>query len=213
MYKTILKAGKDEFTEKKSLFIGYSHPVETEDQALDFIEKIRKVHYDATHNCTAYVLGPNMDIQRFNDDGEPSGTAGLPMVEALKREEITNTALVVTRYFGGIKLGAGGLIRAYAKGARIAIEAGIPVDMVPCSILSLKYDYGLHGSIENFLNTSGHAIVDTIYTDSVDNHILIRQADIDQVKSRLVDMTSDTIDISLVEELLKPEREGDLILD
>lgn len=212
MYKTIPKEGKDEFIEKKSLFIGYAKPVQSEEEALEFIEKISKTHHDATHNCWAYILGENMDVQRFNDDGEPSGTAGLPMIELLKREEITNIALVVTRYFGGIKLGAGGLIRAYAKGAKIAIEASTVVDMVECLILSLEYDYSFHGSIVNYLNNSKITSINDNFTDVVNKEILVKEEDYEKIRSSLIDMTSDNIGIEIREEVLRPSKDGELII-
>ena len=124
-YKTLAKAGSDEIIIEKSRFIGYCAPVSSEEEALEFIEKIKKKHYDATHNVFAYVVGLDNNIQRYNDDGEPSGTAGVPILEVIKKEDLRNVVIVVTRYFGGIKLGTGGLIRAYTKGAKIALDAGI----------------------------------------------------------------------------------------
>src|SRR5690606_36119864 len=113
-YYTVKQAGSHEIIIQKSRFIGYVERVNTENEANEFIQKIKKQHYNATHNCSAYIIGDHDQIQKANDDGEPSGTAGIPMLEVLKRLNLKNTAVVVTRYFGGIKLGAGGLIRAYS---------------------------------------------------------------------------------------------------
>jgi uncharacterized YigZ family protein len=120
-YKTLLKAGNDEIIIERSRFIGYAAPVSSEEEAMEFIDKIKNQHKDATHNVTAYVVGLHNEVQRYNDDGEPAGTAGVPILEVLKKEDLRNTVVVVTRYFGGIKLGAGGLIRAYTRGAKIAV--------------------------------------------------------------------------------------------
>lgn len=125
-YKTVRRAGEKEIVIKKSRFIGHVRPVETEDEAIAFIEEIKKKHWNATHNCSAYMIGERDEIQKQSDDGEPSGTAGKPILEVIKNQGLKNVAIVVTRYFGGIMLGAGGLIRAYTDGAVAAIEAGKP---------------------------------------------------------------------------------------
>ena len=122
-YRTVFKYGQDEFIVKKSRFIGYCAPIKSEGEALEFIGKIKSKHRDATHNVYAYVLGDTSNTQRFSDDGEPSGTAGIPVLEVIKKEDLRNIIVVITRYFGGIKLGGGGLIRAYTKGAKLGIEA------------------------------------------------------------------------------------------
>lgn len=213
IYKSILKDGVAEFEERKSRFIGYAAPASTEEEALDFIEKIRKKHYDATHNCTAYIIGEDMLIQRFNDDGEPSGTAGLPMLEYLKMNEITNTVLVVTRYFGGVKLGAGGLIRAYAKGARVGVEAAQVVDMSLYHLVKISYDYTAHGAIENYLQSNNYHIVDQMFTDKVDVEVLLKDEKMEVVNKALLDMTSGEIDWTVIEEKIMPEIDGELILE
>src|SRR5690625_6094223 len=125
-YFTVKHSGEDQLMIQKSRLIGYVRRVETEDEAHEFINEIKKKHYDATHNCSAYIIGENDQIQKANDDGEPSGTAGIPMLEVLKRQHLKDTAVVVTRYFGGVKLGAGGLIRAYGRSEerRVGKECG-----------------------------------------------------------------------------------------
>ena len=122
-YKTTRQRAQDEFIVNKSRFIGYACPCETEEEALAFLKEIREKHRDATHNCYAYAIGANAGIMRYSDDGEPGGTAGLPMMEVLKSRGVVNCCVVVTRYFGGVLLGAGGLVRAYTKGCAIALNA------------------------------------------------------------------------------------------
>ena len=123
-YRTLRQSASDEFIINKSRFIGYAAPCETEAEALAFLQSIRTKHKDATHNCYAYIIGQNAGIMRYSDDGEPGGTAGLPMMEVLKHQGVVNCCCVVTRYFGGVLLGAGGLVRAYTQGAVVALEGG-----------------------------------------------------------------------------------------
>ena len=150
-YRTVKEFGQDEIVIEKSTFIGYAKPVTDEDEALAFIQEIKKKHRDATHNVPAYVLGEHNDIQRCNDDGEPSGTAGVPVLEVLKKEDVRDVAVVVTRYFGGIKLGAGGLVRAYTKGAKIALEAAGLITKVLYQVIVVSVDYTMLGALQNQL--------------------------------------------------------------
>ena len=207
-YKTIFSYGEDEIEINKSRFIGYAKPVETEDEALEFIEEISKKHYDATHNCYAYIIGTNALIQRFGDDGEPSGTAGIPMLEVLKKEELVNVVTVATRYFGGVKLGAGGLIRAYTKTAKIGIEAGIIVDMILHKILKIRIDYTLYGSIENFLMTEDYVIRDSVFDEAVTMEIYVENKDIERFKNRIIDLTSGTAEIEEIGKEFVPVKDG-----
>src|SRR5690625_4540546 len=147
-YLTVKNYGKHEINIQKSRFIGYVQRVETEEEAQEFIRKIQKKHHDATHNCFAYIIGENDQIQKANDDGEPSGTAGIPILEVIKRQNLKNTAVVVTRYFGGIKLGAGGLIRAYGKSTAEAIKATGIVKRQFMQGIAVKVDYSLIGQLE-----------------------------------------------------------------
>ena len=135
-YKTVEFESKDEFVEKKSRFIGYVKPVKTQEEATNFINSIKSKHWDATHNVSAFVLREN-NIQRSSDDGEPSGTAGVPTLDVLLKENLVDVCVVVTRYFGGTLLGAGGLIRAYSHSSKIAVEAGHIITMAPCKVLSV----------------------------------------------------------------------------
>lgn len=145
-YKTIAERAEASFTEKKSEFIGYIAPCKTEEEALSFIEEIRKLHRKATHNCYAYILRDN-NIGRHSDDGEPSGTAGAPMFEVLKKEGLTDVCCVVTRYFGGVLLGAGGLVRAYTNGVKVAVEAARIKEMKPAEKIKISVDYSLYGKM------------------------------------------------------------------
>lgn len=148
-YTTIHDRAEDEFTERKSRFIGFIAPVETEQQALDFINEIKQKHRDATHNTYAYLL--KNGIKRYSDDGEPQGTAGVPMLDCLEKEGLTDVAVVVTRYFGGILLGAGGLVRAYSHGAKIAVDAAQRKLMTTCVLLNMDLDYSFYGKINYIL--------------------------------------------------------------
>lgn len=161
----------------KSRFIAHIKPVATEEEAKSFIDEVKKEHRDATHNCSAYTIGDQMLIQKANDDGEPSGTAGVPMLEILKKLETHNTAAVVTRYFGGIKLGTGGLIRAYSGAVRDAIKAGGRVELrnaIP-TIVTISYDQT--GKFEYELQSTHFILRDTTYTDKVSYHIDVLEDD------------------------------------
>ena len=166
-YRTVGQMGEAEIIIEKSRFIGYAAPAVTEEEALEFIQTIKRKHRDATHNVPAYVIGENNAVQRFSDDGEPSGTAGVPMLEVLKKEELRDTVLVVTRYFGGIKLGTGGLVRAYTKAAKMALEAAGIVTRVLHQAVQVSVDYTLLGLLQNQLRIGNYGIKDIFYTDVV----------------------------------------------
>ena len=145
-YKTVQDYGEAEMIERKSRFIGYCRPVKTQEDAIDFINEIRAQHRQATHNVYAYVLRDN-NIMRYSDDGEPAGTAGVPVLEVIKKEGLTDVAVVVTRYFGGILLGAGGLVRAYGKSAKLGIDAAVRIEKVYCSLYLIRCDYSTYGKL------------------------------------------------------------------
>ena len=184
--------GEDEFTEKKSRFIGRVWPVETEEEALECIQAMKKQHYDATHNCWAYVIkdGP----MRFSDDGEPGGTAGNPMMQVLQRENIYNVCCVVTRYFGGVLLGAGGLVRAYTKGAKIAIDAAGKSMKRVWSVLYIPCPYTYYERMKLEVAAFGGIIRDTQFTSEVELEILVAQADAQSFLDKITDMTSGTVE-------------------
>ena len=162
-YKTLRQEAADEVIINKSRFIGYACPCETEEEALAFLNKIRTKHKDATHNCYAYVIGRNAGIMRYSDDGEPGGTAGLPMMEVLKAQGVVNCCVVVTRYFGGILLGAGGLVRAYTQAAKMAVEAGGIVLRAKLSMLSVTCTYADYQKITPYLSAEQLRIDDTAF--------------------------------------------------
>lgn len=176
-----------EETIKKSRFICHLKRVTTEAAARDFITAVKKQHHKANHNVSAFTLGDRLEIQRSSDDGEPSGTAGVPMLEILKKREITNVVTVVTRYFGGIKLGAGGLIRAYAGSVNHALDAVGLVQILAQTQLDLQLDYGLYDHVVRFLTSTGLAIADSSFTDRVAITIFVNTADLETVEASLID--------------------------
>ena len=184
--------GQDEFVEKKSRFIGRVWPVETEEQALEKIQEMKKQHYDATHNCWAYVIkdGP----MRFSDDGEPGGTAGNPMMQVLQRENLYNVVCVVTRYFGGILLGAGGLVRAYTKGAKIAIDAAGKSMKRVWSVLYVPCPYSYYERMKLEIEAFEGVLRDTQFGVEVELEILVAQPKAQAFLDRVVDMTSGTVE-------------------
>ena len=184
--------GEDEFTEKKSRFIGRVWPVETEEEALAHIAEMKKQHYDATHNCWAYVIKDG--AVRFSDDGEPGGTAGMPMVQVLQKENVFNVVCVVTRYFGGTLLGAGGLVRAYTKGAKIALDAAGKSMKRVWSVLYVPCPYNFYDRVKMEVEAFGGIIRDTQFGAEVDLEILISQQERDLFMEKLTDMSSGTVE-------------------
>jgi len=166
-YKTIKEEGYYLFEEKKSRFIGRAKPINTEQEALDFIQQIKTSCWDATHNCYAYSVDSESLYQRYSDDGEPQGTAGLPMLEVIRKKNLQNVVVVVTRYFGGILLGAGGLVRAYGKACAGALEDAGEVMVKPCLKLFIPIEYHLSGKVQNMLLNEGFIIANTDYTHEV----------------------------------------------
>jgi len=166
-YSTVRQFGSDEIVIKKSRFIGYAKPAETEEEAVAFIEEIKKKHWDATHNCSAYLIGERDQFQKALDDGEPSGTAGKPILEVIKNRGMKNVVVVVTRYFGGIMLGAGGLVRAYTDGAVVGIDAADPIVKVLHREVVVDVDYTWYGKLENELRGRGFRVGEVSFTDRV----------------------------------------------
>lgn len=165
-YRTVLCEASDAFTEKHSRFIGYAKPVKSVSEATDFINEIRSKHWDATHNVYAYVLRDG-HIQKYSDDGEPQGTAGVPVLDVLLKERLYDVCVVVTRYFGGILLGAGGLVRAYSHSAKIGVEAAKIITMSLCTQAVIRCDYNFYGKLPNVISDLKGNIEDTEFTDSV----------------------------------------------
>ena len=164
-FKTVKGYGEDEFTEKKSRFIGQCRPVKNQDDALAFISEMREVHPHGTITY-AYVLREE-NTMRYSDGGEPSGTAGVPILEVIKKEGLTDVCVVVTRYYGGIQLGAGGLVRAFSKGAKIAVDAAKPAMNVYCSQYLIRCDYTTYGKLEYVINAEGHILKETAFENDV----------------------------------------------
>ncbi|MBQ8150265.1 MAG: YigZ family protein, partial [Clostridia bacterium] len=152
-YKTLLKSASDEVIINKSRFIGYAEPVKTVEEALAFLDRIRTKHKDATHNCYAYIIGQNAGIMRYSDDGEPGGTAGMPIIEVMKARGVVDCAVVVTRYFGGVLLGAGGLVRAYSHTCAIALNAAQVCEMHPTETWMFEVAYPLWDKVQHTLKS------------------------------------------------------------
>jgi uncharacterized YigZ family protein len=172
-YYTVKGYGENEIIIEKSRFICYINRATTEEEAVQFIQKIKKKHWDATHNCSAYIIGEHDQIQKANDDGEPSGTAGIPMLEVLKKKGLKDTVAVVTRYFGGIKLGAGGLVRAYGKAVSEGLKAAGIVERRLARVMHVTIDYTWLGKVENELRSSIYMIKDIHYSENVGLEIFV----------------------------------------
>ena len=199
-YKTLRQEAADEVIINKSRFIGYACPCETEEEALAFLNKIRTKHKDATHNCYAYVIGRNAGIMRYSDDGEPGGTAGLPMMEVLKAQGVVNCCVVVTRYFGGVLLGAGGLVRAYTQGAVIALKAAQVVIMEPSQRYLCEVAYPLWDRVTHALKTMPVQLVSSEFTTAVGFTLLVREKDAEAMISDLTRLTDAKFEYLLEDE-------------
>ena len=184
--------GEEEFVEKKSRFIGRIWPVETEEEALQRIQEMKKKHYDATHNCWAYIIRDG--AVRFSDDGEPGGTAGMPMLQVLQREELYNVVCVVTRYFGGILLGAGGLVRAYTKGAKIAVDAAGKSMKRVWTALYLPCPYSYYERVKLAVAAFDGLIRKTDYGAEIELEVLFPEGRTQAFLTHLRDMTSGTVE-------------------
>lgn len=211
IYRTIHDYGSDQVTIEKSLFIGYAKPVETEEEARAFISEISSKHKDATHNVWAYVIGQNMNIQRYSDDGEPQGTAGIPTLEVIKKEGLCNVVVVGTRYFGGIKLGAGGLVRAYTKTAKIGLDAGKIVEKRPFVQVILGLDYTLLGKTQNELANRCYYIKDIEYTDSVNIIVNCEQDRLEELKALFIELSNGQVQIKEVGSFHLSVKDGELL--
>lgn len=210
-YNTVHQFGTDNIIIEKSKFIGYCKPVKTEEEARAFIDEIKTKHKDATHNVWAYTIGLDMNIQRYSDDGEPSGTAGIPTLEVIKKEDLRDVVVVVTRYFGGIKLGAGGLVRAYTKGAKIGLQAANIVQKKMFRELKINTDYTNMGKIQNFLMNENYHINDTIFEDKVSIMVYCQLQEVKSLISKLIDLTNAKVDIIEKEEFYISCKDGELL--
>ena len=187
-YKTVKADGSCEMIERKSRFIGHCRPVKTQDEAIAFINEIRSLHRQASHNVYAYVLRED-NISRYSDDGEPAGTAGVPVLEVINKEGLTDICVVVTRYFGGILLGAGGLVRAYGKSAGLGIDASGKIEMVPCSIYVIHCDYSTYGKIDYAVKEAGYFVKDVSFANDVCLTVGIPEGDENSFKKTVSDIS------------------------
>jgi uncharacterized YigZ family protein len=189
-YNTVKGYGENEINIERSRFIAYVNRAETEEEAQAFIADIKKKHWDANHNCSAYMIGEHNLIQKANDDGEPSGTAGVPMLEVLKKRDLKDTVVVVTRYFGGIKLGAGGLIRAYGKATSEGLNATGIVERKLMRILKTKIDYTWLGKVENEVRSSHYQLKEIHYLDAVEVEVYVEEASKEQFNEWMTELTN-----------------------
>jgi uncharacterized YigZ family protein len=188
-YRTVAQPSAAEFIINKSRFIGCAAPCQSEEEALAFIRSLKEVHRTATHHCYAYVIGANAGIMRYQDDGEPSGTAGLPIMEVLKAKELVNLCVVVVRYFGGVLLGAGGLVRAYSKGAALAVDSAHVVMMEPSLSLHADIPYPLWDKVQHRLKSLPVEQRDVSYAASIQAELLVRVRDAQEVVDQLTQAT------------------------
>ena len=189
-YKTVLEGGTGEITEKKSRFIATVRPVSSEEEALAFLEETRKKYWDARHNCYAYSVGMNREYTRCSDDGEPSGTAGRPMLDVILGEDIYNVAVVVTRYFGGVLLGTGGLVRAYSKAVQEGFRESRIIEKKHGICLTVTTDYTGIGKIQYIAGERGIPVLGSEYTDKVVMKLLIPSEDVDNVQKAVTEGTN-----------------------
>jgi uncharacterized YigZ family protein len=200
-YKTVKGYGEKEIVISKSRFIAYVDRAETEEEAMEFINKIKKKHHNATHNCSCYMIGEHDEIQKANDDGEPSGTAGVPMLEVLKKQGLKDTVVVVTRYFGGIKLGAGGLVRAYGKATTEGIAAAQVVERRLHHVMKVSIDYTWLGKVENEIRNSKYTLAEIQYTESVDVIVHVLKDDEQAFVDWITELTNGQAEITCTDKI------------
>lgn len=202
-YKTVLHAAQAEMIEKKSRFIASVKPVVTEQEAIDFINECRGTYRDATHNVYAYVV-QEQNTSRYSDDGEPSGTAGVPVLEVINKEGLTDVAVVVTRYFGGTLLGAGGLVRAYGKSAKLGLDEAVITEKIYCHRLNMQTTYDLLGKVRYLIETGDYILGKITYTDSVGITAYVKYDLLDQFLKELEEATNAAV---------IPEITGEMYID
>lgn len=198
-YITVKGYGETEIVISKSRFISYVNRAETEEEALNFINSIKKKHPNATHNCSCYIIGEHDHIQKANDDGEPSGTAGVPMLEVLKKKGLKDTVVVVTRYFGGIKLGGGGLIRAYGKATTEGINAAQIVERKCHHLMKIAVDYVWLGKLENELRNSTYILKEIQYAESVQIFVYVQKNNVHSFIDWINELTNGQATIDIID--------------
>ncbi|WP_059171920.1 YigZ family protein [Bacillus sp. FJAT-27445] len=190
VYRTVKQTGTNEIIIEKSRFIAHSARAQSEAEAQEFIAEIKRIHRDATHNCSAYLIGENDQIQKANDDGEPSGTAGVPILEVLKKRKLKDTVIVVTRYFGGIKLGAGGLIRAYGKAASEGLNAAGIVERILTQSMKVSVNYTWIGKLENELRNAPYVLNGVDYAEKAIFDVFVKENEADVFTAWVTELTN-----------------------
>ena len=208
----VYRGGQGEIVEKKSRFICTVVAVNTEEEAIGFIEKMRKQYWDATHNCFAYVIGERQQIQRCSDDGEPSGTAGRPMLDVLLGNKLSNAAVVVTRYFGGTLLGTGGLVRAYSKSTQVGLENSVVFEKCCGKQVSISTDYNGIGKLQYIAATMELHTLDTEYTDKVVVKLLVPEDKLDEMDKKVTEATSGKAKIEIEDTVFYGIRDKEVII-
>ncbi|MCI5741592.1 MAG: YigZ family protein [Lachnospiraceae bacterium] len=210
-YRIVYEGGEGEIIEKKSRFIATVRPIETEEEAIEFIAKMKKKYWDARHNCYAYVAGKNQELQRCSDDGEPNGTAGRPMLDVLLREEIHDAVVVVTRYFGGTLLGTGGLVRAYQKATQEGLANSVVIEKQQGELLKVQASYQEVGKLQYVLGQNGIPIIDSVYAQDVELHGVVPKEQTAKIEKELLEATNgkariiweEAVEYALVDKELK----------
>lgn len=206
-YTTVKEFGSAEMVEKKSRFIANVKPILSEDEAADYIEEIKKKYWDARHNCYAYQLGERNQIQRYSDDGEPGGTAGMPILDVLRGRDIKNSIVVVTRYFGGTLLGTGGLVRAYSSAAKAGLEAAGLIERIPHIRQYFTVDYTMAGKVQYEVLNGGHILEDTVYTDKVEFVVLSERGEENKLRENIVNLTGNKAEMKKDENIVFIDKE------
>lgn len=206
-YTTVKEFGSAEIVEKKSRFIANVKPVISEDEAAAYIEEIKKKYWDARHNCYAYQLGERNQIQRYSDDGEPGGTAGMPILDVLRGKDIKSTIVVVTRYFGGTLLGTGGLVRAYSSAAKAGLEAAGLIERIPHIRQYFTVDYTMAGKVQYEVLNGGHILEDTVYTDKVEFVVLSERGEENKLRENIVNLTGNKAEMKKDENIVFIDKE------
>lgn len=197
-YRAVYEGKTGEIVEKKSRFIATVFSVESEEEALEIVAKMKKKYWDARHNCYAYVIGDNNQVQRFSDDGEPSQTAGKPILDVLLAEQIHNVLVVVTRYFGGTLLGTGGLVRAYSKATKMGLDNSVLVDKVFGTELKIRLDYSGTQKVKHIISQLGVYTIDTIYTDVVEEIVVASDEKLESLKEQIKEVTNGKVEFEVM---------------
>lgn len=208
----VYKGGQGEITEKKSRFIATVRPVESEDEAVSFINEMKKKYWDARHNCSAFVIGKRQELTRCSDDGEPAGTAGRPMLDVLLKENIHNAAVVVTRYFGGVLLGTGGLVRAYQQATKAGLSASEIIEKKEGAVLFIRTDYTGIGRLQYLLAQEKITVMDTAYEADVLVKAVIPENDKKRIEKTIIEQTNGTAKLEWGDEVTFAEYDGEVLL-